>query len=81
MLQLSACASFSILGTQKKLKLKHVSEGVHMVFRWPGILMILESDCQSVVSKLQATGRDRSQLWQIRISWQSIEPFASDQDQ
>jgi hypothetical protein len=36
-----------------------------MALRWPDIPMVLESDCQTVVSKLHAAGCDRSILWQF----------------
>lgn len=34
--------------------------------------MVLESDCQSVVSNIQAIERDHSQLWQIIEETQEI---------
>jgi hypothetical protein len=40
-------------------------EGANMALRWLDIPMVLESDCQTVVSKLHAAGRDRSILWQV----------------
>jgi hypothetical protein len=36
-----------------------------MALRWPDIPMLLESDCQSVVTKIQTVGRDCSQIWQV----------------
>lgn len=36
-----------------------------MANRWPDIPMILESDCQSVVTQLQAKIHDCSVLWQV----------------
>lgn len=38
-----------------------------MAMRWPEILMVLESDCETVVSKFHAKGRHRSALWQISV--------------
>jgi hypothetical protein len=40
-------------------------EGVHLAHRWPEIPMILESDCHSVVTKLNESTRDRSSIWQL----------------
>ena len=64
-LQLTAWRIIFHCRDAEEAEAKACLEGVHMALRWPGIPMILESDCQSVVSKLRATGCDRSQLWQI----------------
>jgi hypothetical protein len=40
-------------------------EGVLMAQRWPDLPMILESDCPSMVSKLQTNPQDRSVMWQV----------------
>jgi ribonuclease HI len=40
-------------------------EGVHLAHRWPEVPMVLESDCHSVVTKLNESTRDRSLIWQL----------------
>jgi hypothetical protein len=40
-------------------------EGVHLALRWTNNSMILEFDCQTVVTKLQAKDCDGSVLWQV----------------
>jgi len=63
-LQLTAWRIIFHCRDAEEAEAKAYLEGVHVALRWPRIPMVLESDCQSVVSKLQDTGRDRSQLWQ-----------------
>jgi hypothetical protein len=43
-----------------------------MALRWPDIPMTLESDCQTVVSKLHAAGLDRSILWQFIVEMRAV---------
>jgi ribonuclease HI len=46
-------------------------EGVHMALRCPDVPMILESDCQSVVTKIQTKEHNRSSIWQvIKETWE-----------
>jgi len=49
----------------EEAKARACLEGVHLANRWPDIPMILESDCQSVVTQLQAKIHDCSVLWQV----------------
>jgi hypothetical protein len=40
-------------------------EGVRMALRWPEIPMILESDCQTAVTKFHIKDCDHSALWSV----------------
>ena len=47
------------------------AEGVHMALRWPDVPMILESDCESVVTKI------RTKTWEVGAQ---LKEFHSNQD-
>ncbi|XP_066333320.1 uncharacterized protein [Miscanthus floridulus] len=64
-LKLTAWRTISHCRDAEEAEARACLEGANMALRWPDIPMILESDCQTVVSKLHATDRDRSILWQI----------------
>jgi ribonuclease HI len=64
-LKLMAWRTISHCRDAKEAEARVCLEGANMALRWPDIPMVLESDCQMVVSKLHAAGRDRSILWQF----------------
>jgi ribonuclease HI len=64
-LKLTAWRTISYCRDAEEAEARACLEGANMALRWPDIPMTLESDCQTVVSKLHAAGRDRSILWQF----------------
>jgi ribonuclease HI len=64
-LKLMAWRTISHCRDAEEAEARACLEGANMALRWPDIPMTLESDCQTVVSKLHAAGRDRSILWQF----------------
>lgn len=64
-LKLMAWRTISHCRDAKEAEARVCLEGANMALRWPDIPMVLESDCQTVVSKLHAAGRNRSILWQF----------------